>query len=66
VERGKTRITYDPEAVGRRIPLEEYLGMMGKTRHLLSDKNRDILKADEEEVERRWQKLKVMHEHPLL
>jgi pyruvate ferredoxin oxidoreductase alpha subunit len=66
VERGKTIITYDPEAVGRRIPLEDYLGMMGKTRHLLSKENKPVLEAAEAEVERRWSKLKAMHEHPLL
>jgi pyruvate ferredoxin oxidoreductase alpha subunit len=66
VERGKTSITYDPDAVGRRIPLRDYLGMMGKTRHLLSEANREVLKASEEEVERRWLRLKAMHEHPLL
>jgi pyruvate ferredoxin oxidoreductase alpha subunit len=66
VERGRTTITYDPEAVGRRIKLGEYLGMMGKTRHLLSEENKPILEAGEIEVERRWLRLKAMHEHPLL
>jgi pyruvate ferredoxin oxidoreductase alpha subunit len=66
VEKGRTTITYDPEAVGRRIPLKDYLGMMGKTRHLLSKENKPILEASEAEVERRWSKLKAMHEHPLL
>ena len=63
---GTTTITYDPEAVGRRIKLGEYLGMMGKTRHLLSEENKPILEAGEIEVERRWRRLKAMHEHPLL
>ncbi len=66
VEKGKTTITYDPEAVGRRIPFRDYLGLMGKTRHLLSEDNRPVLEASEAEVERRWQRLKAMHEHPLL
>ena len=66
VERGKTIITYDPEAIGRRIPLKDYLGMMGKTRHLLSEENKPILEAGEIEVERRWRRIKAMHEHPLL
>jgi pyruvate ferredoxin oxidoreductase alpha subunit len=66
VEKGKTTITYNPEAVGRRIPLKEYLGMMGKTKHLLSEEYRSVLEASEREVERRWQRLKAMHEHPLL
>jgi pyruvate ferredoxin oxidoreductase alpha subunit len=66
VENGRTTITYDPEAVGRRISLRDYLGMMGKTRHLLSEENKPILEAGEIEVERRWKRLKAMHEHPLL
>jgi pyruvate ferredoxin oxidoreductase alpha subunit len=66
VERGRTTITYDPEAVGRRIKLADYLGMMGKTRHMLSEENKPVLEAAEIEVERRWRRLKAMHEHPLL
>ena len=66
VERGMTTLNYDPEAIGRRIPLGDYLGMMGKSRHLLSKENKPVLEAGEVEVERRWSKLKAMHEHPLL
>ena len=66
VEKGKTTVTYDPEAIGRRIPLKDYLGMMGKTRHLLSKENKPVLEAGEAEVERRWSRLKAMHDHPLL
>jgi pyruvate ferredoxin oxidoreductase alpha subunit len=66
VENGKTTVTYDPEAIGRRIPLKDYLGMMGKSRHLLSKENKPVLEAGEAEVERRWSRLKAMHEHPLL
>jgi pyruvate ferredoxin oxidoreductase alpha subunit len=66
VEKGKTTITYDPEAVGRRIPLRDYLGMMGKTKHLLSKENKPVLEAAETELERRWRRLKAMNEHPLL
>lgn len=66
IEKGRTTLTYDPEAVGRRIKLGEYLGMMGKTRHLLSEENKPILEEAEIEVERRWRRLKAMHEHPLL
>ncbi|MBI4668533.1 MAG: pyruvate synthase [Elusimicrobia bacterium] len=66
VELGKTTITYDPETVGRRIPVKDYLGMMGKTKHLLAKGNESVLKAFEAEVERRWLRLKAMHDHPLL
>ncbi|MBI4295118.1 MAG: pyruvate synthase [Chloroflexi bacterium] len=66
VENGKTIISYDPEARGKRIPLSQWLGMMGKTRHLLKPEYSETLQASEKEVERRWRRLKVMHEHPLL
>jgi pyruvate ferredoxin oxidoreductase alpha subunit len=66
VEKGRTSITYDPEAVGRRISMSDYLGMMGKTRHLLSKENKPVLEEAEAEVERRWLRLKAMHEHLLL
>jgi pyruvate ferredoxin oxidoreductase alpha subunit len=62
----ETNITYDPEAVGRRIPLRDYLAMMGKTKHLLKEQNQHVLEAAEAEVERRWQRIKAMHAHPLL
>ncbi|MFH1726081.1 MAG: thiamine pyrophosphate-dependent enzyme [Elusimicrobiota bacterium] len=66
VEKGKTRITYDPEAVGRKVPLKDYLGLMGKTKHMLAEKNSDLLAEAEREVRRRWTRLKAMHDHPLL
>lgn len=66
VENGKTNITYDPEARNKRIPVTKWLEMMGKTKHLLKPENADVLHHLEEEIERRWQRLKAMHEHPLL
>ncbi len=66
IERGKTRITYDPEAKGKRVPLTEWLSMMGRSRHLLQPEHAETLRAFEEEVERRWRRLKARHEHPLL
>jgi pyruvate ferredoxin oxidoreductase alpha subunit len=66
VEHGKTVITYDPEATNKKIPMKDYLGLMGKTKHLCGPKCAEILKAGEAEVERRWRALKAKHEHPLL
>ncbi|MDI3317259.1 MAG: thiamine pyrophosphate-dependent enzyme [Bacillota bacterium] len=66
VERGKTTLTYDPEAHGRRIPVEEWLKRMGKSRHLLEEPGRATLRAFADEVERRWRRLKAMHESPWL
>jgi pyruvate ferredoxin oxidoreductase alpha subunit len=66
VENGKTAITYDPEDRGKRIPLTQWLGMMSRTSHLLKPEYAETLQSLEKEVERRWRRLKAMHEHPLL
>lgn len=66
VERGITKITYDPEEKGKRVPVSEWLKMMGKTKHLLRPEYAESLKAFEEEVERRWRRLKAKHENPYL
>ncbi|MEW8977866.1 MAG: thiamine pyrophosphate-dependent enzyme [Symbiobacterium sp.] len=64
VERGKTRLTYDPEAKGKKIPVEDWLKMMGKTRHLLKPEFKDVLAEFQREVDRRFRRIKAMSEHP--
>ena len=64
VERGKTRLTYDPEAKGKKIPVEEWLKMMGKTRHLLKPEFAEVLAEFQREVDRRFRRIKAMSEHP--
>ena len=66
VESGITNLTYDPELLGRRRKISEWLGQMGKTKHLLAEGNERRLAAIEEEAERRWRRIKAMHEHPEL
>ena len=66
VERGKTVITYDPEAVGRKRPIKDWLGEMGKTKHLMAPGSETMVAAFSEEVERRWRKLKAKHDNPEL
>ncbi|WP_280771890.1 thiamine pyrophosphate-dependent enzyme [Salipaludibacillus daqingensis] len=64
VERGETNITVNPEAKNKRIELPEWLKYMGKSKHLLKEENKDILKSFENEVQRRWVTLKAKHETP--
>jgi pyruvate ferredoxin oxidoreductase alpha subunit len=64
VEKGHTTITYDPDAVGRRRRVADWLKQMGKTRHILSAAHAEQLEAIEAEVDRRWRRLKAMHEDP--
>ena len=66
VERGKTVITYDPEALGRRRPMSEWFALMGKTKHLLAPDRRAFVESLEQETERRWRRLKAKHTHPEL
>jgi len=66
VEHGITRLTYDPEPIGRRVPVADWLKLMGKTRHLCQPENGLTLAAIEAEIDRRWLRLKAKHENPLL
>jgi len=63
VEKGHTQITYDPDILGTRIPIANWLKRLGKTKHLVKPKNAEILKSFEAEVARRWKRIKAMHEH---
>ncbi len=64
VEHGRTTLTHDPDALGTRRPVGDWLGRMGKTKHLLEERNRTLLDGLQAEIERRWRRLKAMHEHP--
>ncbi|MFE8703592.1 thiamine pyrophosphate-dependent enzyme [Cytobacillus sp. FJAT-54145] len=66
VEQGETTITYDPENKNKRIPLSDWLKFMGKTKHLLKEENKEMLLDFENEVEKRWNRLKARHETPFL
>ena len=66
IEFGKTTLNYDPEAKGNKVPMTEWLKMMGKTRHLTKPENKELLDNIEKEVDRRWQRIKAMSEHPEL
>ncbi len=66
VEKGITTITYNPEEKGKRVPVSEWLGMLGKTKHLLKPEYEATLKSFEEEIERRWQRLVAKDTNPFL
>ncbi len=57
IEKGITTITFDPK--DKKQPVEKWLGMMGKSRHLT--KNAEVLAAFQTEVDRRWTRLQAMH-----
>lgn len=66
IEEGVTTITYNPEEKGKRVPLSDWLKTMGKTKHMVKPEYAEAYKSFEDEVERRWVRLKAKHENPLL
>ncbi|HEY3363823.1 MAG TPA: thiamine pyrophosphate-dependent enzyme [Symbiobacteriaceae bacterium] len=64
VEKGITHLTYDPEAKGKKVAVEEWLKMMGKTKHLMKPEYASVTTEFQKEVDRRWKRLKAMSEHP--
>ena len=66
IERGITTLTYNPEKNNKKIPVAEWLGMMGRTKHLAKAEYASITEEIQTEVDRRFTRLKAKSEHPLL
>lgn len=66
VELGHTSLSFAPEAKNKKIPVADWLKMMGRTKHLCEEKHSDILRLIQQEVDLRWNRLKAMSEHPEL
>lgn len=67
IDHGKTRITVDPEKSGKKVPVTEALKAMGGSfRHLATPAYESVAREVQDEVDRRWKRLKAMAEHELL
>jgi len=66
VNHGKTVLTYNPEEKNKKVPLSEWVKYIGRMKHLLKPENKELYGLFEEEVTRRWSRIKAMSEHPLL
>lgn len=66
VERGATSISYDPEKRGKKIPVSDWLSMMGRTKHLCTQRYESVREDIQSEIDRRWSRLKAEAEIPLL
>ncbi|GKH46853.1 thiamine pyrophosphate-dependent enzyme [Anaerotruncus massiliensis (ex Togo et al. 2019)] len=66
VERGITKITYDPEAASKKLPAADWLGMMGRTKHLMNERYADVVQAIQNEIDHRWLRLKARNDCELL
>lgn len=58
IERQKTTFTYNPKARGKKKPVSEWLKLMGKTKHLLAEENKDLLAEIQQYIDERWERLK--------
>lgn len=66
VEKGKTRLNYDPEKAGKKIPVSDWLAMMGRTKHLIREEYKEIVAAMQRETDRRFRVLKIKDANPEL
>lgn len=66
VEQHLTQISYDPESLSKKVPVSDWLRMMKKSQHLLDKKYEAQLMEFQHEVDRRWRRLKLLHQNPEL
>lgn len=66
IENGITSLSYNPEKTGKKIPVEEWFGMMGRTKHMTNEKYREVMDSIQQEVDRRFIRLLARAEHPEL
>lgn len=58
VEQGATTLSYDPEKTGKKIPVSDWLSMMGRTKHLQKEEYREVVERLQQETDKRFYKLK--------
>lgn len=66
VENRITRLSYDPEVKEKKIPVADWLAMMGRTKHLCDEQYRTVRDEIQQEVDLRWRRLKALADHPAL
>lgn len=66
VERGITTLNYNPEQNGKKIPVLDWLAMMGRTKHLKKEEYKEVVKSLQIEVDRRFRCLLAKSESPYL
>ena len=58
VEQGVTRLSYDPEKTGKKIPVIAWLSMMGRTKHLKKEEYSHVVERLQKETDVRFEALK--------
>jgi len=60
VEYGEWKLNYNPEKVGKKIPVEEWIKPQGRFRHLFAPENRHIIDELQAWVDKNWARLKKL------
>ena len=58
VENGITKISYDPIKAKKKIPVSDWLSMMGRTKHLVKPEYADVVERMQKEVDERFERLR--------
>ena len=58
VEKGETVLSFDPEKTGKKIPVLDWLSMMGRTKHLQNQEYREVVERLQKETDERFERLK--------
>ena len=66
VEQGITTLNYNPITNNKKIPIEKWFSMMGRTKHLVREEYADIVADIQAEVDRRFARLIARSENHLL
>lgn len=62
IEQGVTRLSYAPDEAGQKIPVTDWLAMMGRTKHLCEEAYKEVAESLQREVDRRYERLKMESE----
>lgn len=66
IEQGITHLTYDPTRTNKKIPVLDWFSMMGRTKHLQKEEYASVVNDIQQEIDRRFARLKAKSEHPML
>jgi pyruvate ferredoxin oxidoreductase alpha subunit len=67
IENGITHLNYDPQASGRKIPVQAAFEVMGNAfSHLSKEQFAGVIREIQEETDRRWDRLKELAANPKL
>jgi len=58
IEQGVTKLSYDPEKMGKKLPVIDFLSMMGRTKHLQKEEYNEVVERIQKEVDARFYELK--------